>query len=73
MNIISKNSEAWKQLEDIYKDNQFPNKEVKTNLATTLKVTFNQVDRWFINRRKQDKPAGSSNTDTQPITQNLAP
>ena len=49
------NKEQVSHLEHIFGQNPYPNREIKTNLATKLSINERQLQVWFQNRRAKEK------------------
>ncbi|XP_023771901.1 pathogenesis-related homeodomain protein [Lactuca sativa] len=44
-----------KRLYEIFKENKYPNRNIKENLMKELNLTLNQVSKWFENARRSSK------------------
>ncbi|WOK99646.1 homeobox protein HOX1A [Canna indica] len=62
---------AYQKLQQIFKENQYPNHEMKANLAEELGVTVKRISKWFENARhsfrvfaKGSYPSGASATNS---------
>ena len=47
--------EQRSQLEDLYKNQQYPTRDDKSNLAKSLNIDENKIQVWFQNRRARDR------------------
>ena len=43
------------QLENLYKNQQYPTRDDKNRLAKTLNIAENKIQVWFQNRRARDR------------------